>query len=83
MENANLAKISTPGNGKFVIMALAAGFTISLSSCVPLAIGAAGVAVGFIADEGFKYKSPSEAGGENSQSPPRYDDTGGYDSPVY
>ena len=55
----------------------------AMSSCVPLAIGAVAVAAGAIADEGFKYKDPSEEGGGDYQTPPADEDAGGYDAPVY
>jgi hypothetical protein len=70
---------------------------VSLSSCVPLLIGAAGVTVGYIArDEGFGQAPPLEGGGyregrtETYGDPAPYgdgsgqtDDLGGYDTPVY
>lgn len=71
------------------------GFTIvtAMTSCVPLAIGAAGAAAGYIArDAGVGVVEPASGSGGGSQSdyysPPVYEDpssydTGGYDQPVY
>ncbi len=68
---------------------------VSLNSCVPLLIAAAGVTVGYIArDEGIGQAPPLEGGGyrerkvETYDAPPAYeDDSGGgagdYDLPVY
>jgi len=64
-------------------MALGLLCVCSMSSCVPLAIGAVAVAAGAIADEGFKYKGPSDEGGGNYEAPPTSQDSGGYDAPVY
>lgn len=58
---------------------LLVGFTIvtALNSCVPLAVGAAGVAAGYIArDEGVGVAEPS---GSN-RSEPTYDSS---EAPVY
>ncbi|MES2981003.1 MAG: hypothetical protein V4727_01720 [Verrucomicrobiota bacterium] len=55
------------------------GFTIvtAMSSCVPLAIGAAGAAVGYIArEEGVGVVEPADS----SNSEPAYES---YDTPVY
>lgn len=56
-----------------------------LSSCVPLAIGAAGVAVGYIArDEGLGKAPPLEGGGDDYKLPAAYGDSpADYDMPVY
>ena len=66
---------------------------ISLNSCVPLLIAAAGVTVGYIArDEGIGQAPPLEGGGhrertqEKYDAPPAYGDgsgAGDYDLPVY
>lgn len=67
----------------------------SMSSCVPVAIGAAGLAVGYIArDEGFGQAPPLEGGSSGGggaydapavyDSPAAYEDTpSDYDLPVY
>jgi mannose/fructose/N-acetylgalactosamine-specific phosphotransferase system component IIC len=55
------------------------GFTIvtAMSSCVPLAVGAAGVAAGYIArDEGVGVAEPAGSSG----SEPTYDSS---EAPVY
>jgi hypothetical protein len=61
-----------------------------ISSCVPLAIGAAGLAVGYIArDEGFGQAPSLENGGGSYETAPSYDapavygDSGDSDMPVY
>ena len=73
------------------------GLVVSLNSCVPLLIAAAGVTVGYIArDEGIGKAPPLEGGGyrerstESYEEPAAYGDgsgkienTGGYDLPVY
>ncbi len=76
-------------------LAICAGVVISLNSCVPLVIAAAGVTVGYIArDEGVGQAPPLEGGEYRDRSvdsyvePPAYDDssggsTDGYDLPVY
>jgi len=66
---------------------------VSLNSCVPLLIAAAGVTVGYIArDEGIGQAPPLEGGGyrerkvEKYDAPPGYEDGSGrsdYDLPVY
>jgi len=70
---------------------------VSLNSCVPLLIAAAGVTVGYIArDEGVGQAPPLEGGGFRERTTPAYggpapygdgsgqtDDLGGYDTPVY
>lgn len=57
---------------KFFLICFA--IVTSASSCVPLAVGAAGVAVGYIArDEGVGVAEPAGSGSSDSS----------YDQPVY
>ena len=74
-----------------------AGLVVSLNSCVPLLIAAAGVTVGYIArDEGIGQAPPLEGGGYRDKNTQTYDTSpaygdgageieslDGYDVPVY
>lgn len=74
-------------------VAVCAGVLVSLSSCVPLLIGAAGVTVGYIArDEGFGQAPPLDReNNENAFEEPaaygdgsgEFENLGDYDVPVY
>ena len=73
------------------------GLVVSLNSCVPLLIAAAGVTVGYIArDEGIGQVPPLEGGGYRERSTETYEEPAaygdgsgdvenldGYDVPVY
>ncbi|MFD2255669.1 hypothetical protein ACFSSA_03190 [Luteolibacter algae] len=66
----------------FKLLGLSALLGVSMSSCVPLAIGAVGLAAGYIArDEGFGQAKPLDGGYD---SPAAYEEpAGGYDSSQY
>ena len=78
-------------------LAACVGLVLSLNSCVPLLIAAAGVSVGYIArDEGIGQAPPLEGGGYRERSTETYQDPApygdgsgeienidGYDVPVY
>lgn len=85
-------------NGRRALrIAVCVGLLVSLNSCVPLLIAAAGVTVGYIArDEGVGQAPPMEGGGyrerkvDNYEAPSAYgdgsggrEDLDGYDTPVY
>tara|TARA_B110000037_G_scaffold1690_1_gene2004 strand:- start:39668 stop:39952 length:285 start_codon:yes stop_codon:yes gene_type:complete len=88
--------ISTSGL-RALRFAASVGLLVSLNSCVPLLIGAAGVTVGYIArDEGVGQAPPLEGSGyresstETYEEPVAYGDGSGeienldgYDVPVY